>query len=297
MSAEAGHAAQPRIAVVGDIAVDYYLVLPPQQAGDEKRTVTSSVRLPGGTGANAAAAAAVLGSHVTLHSVVGTDHVGQWLAESLASRGVDTTGVQTLPGSSTQATILLDDASRQVIVDRGVADQLDDVDPGRIGAADLIYVTGSSAAIRRIAAASTCGRVVAGIEAQMADDDRLGPALGTVDLVLTNAAGWAMFARHSGRAVTVVETRGPAGVVIHAPSLADEHIAAIPVEAVDATGAGDCFAGALCHYLASGLELTAAGELAVAAAGLSTRALGGQTALPTDAEVRAAADAKARRIT
>lgn len=100
-----------------------------------------------------------------------------------------------------------------------------------------------------------------------------------------------MFARQAASAVTVVETRGPEGAVIHPPSLADEHIAGIPVKAVDATGAGDCFAGALCHYLASGLELIAASELAVAAAGLSTRALGAQSALPTDAEVRVAASA------
>ena len=48
------------------------------------------------------------------------------------------------------------------------------------------------------------------------------------------------------------------------------------VAAVDATGAGDCFAGALCHYLQTGLELAAAVRLAVAAAALSTRALGAQ---------------------
>jgi ribokinase len=285
----AGPAAEPRIGVVGDIAVDYYLLLPPQRSGDEKTTATSSFRVPGGTGANAAAAAAALGSQVTLYSAVGTDHLGGWLVESLASRGIDTGGVRTLPGSTTQATILLDASGRQVIVDRGVADRLDEVDPAQIGATDVVYVTGSSAAIRRIAQAGTPGRVVAGIEASMANDDRLGSVLGKADLVLTNSAGWIMFARQTAGAVIVVETRGPEGAVIHAPSRPDEHIPGIGVETADATGAGDCFAGALCHYLASGLELTPACRLAVAAAGLSTRALGGQAALPTDAEVRAAA--------
>ncbi|MGO8959053.1 MAG: carbohydrate kinase family protein [Streptosporangiaceae bacterium] len=289
MSPAAGPAAVPRIAVVGDIALDYYLLLAPQRAGDEKRTAAKSFRLPGGTGANAAAAAAVLGSHVTLHSVVGTDHLGQWLAESLASLGVDTRAVRTLPGSTTQATILLDGAGRQVIVDRGVADRLDELDLNQIGAADVAYVTGSSAAIRRIALAGNCSRVVAGIEAWMADDGRLGRALGNADLVVTNTAGWTSLAVQAASAVTVIETRGPDGAVIHATPLPDERVAAIPVDAVDATGAGDCFAGALCHYLASGLELTAACKLAVAAAGLSTRALGAQSALPTDTEVRAAA--------
>ena len=75
--------------------------------------------------------------------------------ESVASRGVITSAVRVLPGTSTQATILLEAGRRQVIVDRGVADRLDEVDPGQIGAADITYVTGSSAAITRIAKAGT----------------------------------------------------------------------------------------------------------------------------------------------
>jgi sugar/nucleoside kinase (ribokinase family) len=45
----------------------------------------------------------------------------------------------------------------------------------------------------------------------------------------------------------------------------------------------------LCNYLAAGLDLNAATRLAAAAAALSTRALGAQSAVPTDAEVRAVA--------
>jgi len=273
--------------VIGDIAADYYLLLPPQRQGDEKRTATSSLRLPGGTGANAAAAAASLGSRVRLYSAVGTDHLGNWLVESVASRGVITSAVRVLPGTSTQATILLEAGRRQVIVDRGVADHLDEVDPGQIGAADITYVTGSSAAITRIAKAGTSRPLVAGIEADMADPD-LATISKNVDLLITNSAGWASASRRAAGVVTAVETRGPEGVVIHTPSRPDEHIPSVGADTVDATGAGDCFAGALCHYLASGLALAAACRLAAAAAGLSTEALGAQTALPTDAQVRAA---------
>jgi len=275
--------------VVGDIAADYYLVLPPRRGGDEKRTARRSLWLPGGTGANAAVAAAALGSSVRLYSVVGTDHLGDWLVEAVASRGVVTSGIRVLPGSSTQATILLDDGGRQVIVARGVADRLDEVDPEQIGGADITYVCGSGAAIAKIANAGTGARLVAGVEAGMAGDTGLAGALSMVDVLITNSAGWAMVAGGAAERVTAVETRGPEGAVIHTPRRPDEQIAGIAADAVDATGAGDCFAGALCHYLASGLELAAAGWLAVAAAALSTQALGAQTALPTDAEVRAAA--------
>jgi sugar/nucleoside kinase (ribokinase family) len=89
--------------------------------------------------------------------------------------------------------------------------------------------------------------------------------------------------------VTVVETAGRAGAVIHDPAGPDVRIPGIRVDPVDATGAGDCFAGALCHYLARDHDLVAACQLAVVAAGLSTLALGAQGALPTEAAVNAAA--------
>jgi sugar/nucleoside kinase (ribokinase family) len=289
VSATARCAARPSVSVIGDIAADHYLVLPHERRGDEKRTATRSLWLPGGTGANAAVTAASLGSQVRLYSVVGTDHLGNWLVESAASRGVDTSTIRVRPGTSTQATILLEAGRREVIVDRGVADHLDEIDPGQIVAADITYVTGSSAAVRKIAQAAASRRLVAGVEADIADDHDLATTVRNVDLLITNSAGWAAVAGRVTNSVIAVETRGREGAVIHAPSRPDEHIHSINADAVDATGAGDCFAGALCHYLASGLELTAACWLAVAAAGLSTQALGAQAALPTDVEVRAAA--------
>jgi sugar/nucleoside kinase (ribokinase family) len=82
-----GPAARPIISVIGDLAADYYLILPRRQEGDEKRAATRSLRLPGGTGGNAAVTAAVLGSQVTLYSVVGTDQLGAWLMAGVAARG------------------------------------------------------------------------------------------------------------------------------------------------------------------------------------------------------------------
>jgi ribokinase len=282
-------ASQPKLAVIGDAALDHYLTLPAQQSADEKVTATSSIRLPGGTGANAAAAAAALGSQVSLYSAVGTDGFGDWLVQSLASRGVITSGVRTVAGTTTQATILLQTDGRLVIVDRGVADTLDELDPAQIWPADIIYVTGSSAAIRRIAEGCNPDQVVAGVEADMLSDALLADVLGNVDLIITNSAGWAAVTEKSVSTVTAVETRGADGAVIHSAAGTDLYVPGLPVDAVDTTGAGDCLAGAVCHYLASGLDLISACQLGVAAAALSTRALGAQSALPADVEVRAAA--------
>ena len=283
-----------RVIVVGDTAVDYYLRLPrPAWAAggdvDEKITAEHAVRLPGGTGANAAVTAQVLGSDVSLYSAVGDDLYGDWLIQAVAARGVRTGGVQVCHGTSTQATILLAGDTRQVIVDRGVADRLDTLAPAPTSGADLAYLTGSGAAIARLAGAALAGYVIAGIEGGMAGTPGLAAALRSVQLVITNTAGRAAFGRQLA-GLTVLETQGTQGVTIHYPDAPAERIPALAARAVDATGAGDCLAGAFCHYLGVDLGLTDAVRLAVAAAALSTRALGAQSALPTDAEVRQAAN-------
>jgi sugar/nucleoside kinase (ribokinase family) len=84
-----------RVCVVGDLAVDYYLQLPsrshaPRGGADEKITAEYAVRLPGGTGANAAVTARLLGSEVRLYSAVGDDPAGRWLTGTVAARGVGT---------------------------------------------------------------------------------------------------------------------------------------------------------------------------------------------------------------
>ena len=286
-----------RVYVVGDVAVDYYLRLPHRGraaggAADEKVTAEHAVRLPGGTGANAAVTARLLGSQVSLCSAVGDDPQGRWLTDAVAARGVCTDGVQVFHGTSTHATILLDGGRRQVIVDRGVADRLEALSPPPATGTDVVYLTGSGAAVRRMADAGLDGHLISGIEAGMADTPGLADALRRVDLVITNTAGRAAFAGKLPEGLTVIETRGADGVTIHHFDGHAEPVPAVAVRAVDATGAGDCFAGALCHYLRTGLDLSAAVRLAVAAAALSTRALGAQTALPTDADVQAAASAR-----
>ena len=58
-------------------------------------------------------------------------------------------------------------------------------------------------------------------------------------------------------------------------------IAAFPVEAVDATGAGDCFDGSLLARLAAGDDIVSAARWASAAAALTTTGYGAVAPLPT----------------
>ena len=89
--------------------------------------------------------------------------------------------------------------------------------------------------------------------------------------------------------------RGPRAVIVTLGSrgcLVDEgrgaeHFAARPVAAVDSTGAGDAFLGALAAALAKGIGLREAVPLAGAAATLSVTRPGAQASFPTRAEVDA----------
>ena len=59
------------------------------------------------------------------------------------------------------------------------------------------------------------------------------------------------------------------------------------VKAVDTTGAGDCFVGALAAQLAGGAALRAALTFANAAASISVQRMGAGPSMPTAAEVAA----------
>jgi len=98
--------------------------------------------------------------------------------------------------------------------------------------------------------------------------------------------------RDSGFAGDVIVTLGSEGALVATRAGAIVPVAAVPVEAVDPTGAGDAFRAALTHHLAAGEDVVTATQVAVLAGALATTRLGAQSALP-DAEEMAAAAAAA----
>ncbi|MCP3374678.1 PfkB family carbohydrate kinase, partial [Bradyrhizobium cajani] len=85
---------------------------------------------------------------------------------------------------------------------------------------------------------------------------------------------------------TICVTLGKRGVL----ALAGREEIAVPgraVNAVDTTGAGDCFVGALAACLADGAALPAALAFANAAASISVQRMGAGPSMPTAKEVKA----------
>ena len=151
----------------------------------------------------------------------------------------------------------------------------------------------TAALIRRAAAAGA--RVVHNLApAAPLDAD----ALRAVDVLLVNedeaawladeegASGADAATLHARLGITVVRTLGGAGVEWAGPD-GSGSLASLPVEAIDSTAAGDCFAGVLAAALDAGSPLPDAIRRANAAAALACTRRGSQRSLPDHAEISA----------
>lgn len=249
--------------VVGDVARDY--VMRVAAPDDEKARVLESWRLLGGTGANVAAQIHRLGGRVEFVSVVGDDALGGELLGELAEVGIGATHVQRRRGHSTVATIIIGAGRRSVYVDAGVGVDLT-VEPSPLWArADRIFLSYAPRALTPLVEWGHGERVIVGLEAWMLDDAGFADALPGGGLVVTNAAGWNRLSSERRLAhLPVVVTDGGRPVRL---IRGGEVVCAVTppvIEVVDATGAGDAFAGALVSELVRGRPLP--GALATAAA-------------------------------
>ena len=104
------------------------------------------------------------------------------------------------------------------------------------------------------------------------------PSIPDVDPLVRSGLSLAASLVSCGVAGAVV-TLGVRGAVV-AESGGSIHVPPVAVEAVDTTGAGDAFVGAVAAGLAEGMTLRKAGELAVAVAAQSVTSYGAQQSYP-----------------
>ncbi|MER6345587.1 ribokinase [Streptomyces sp. NPDC001595] len=290
------------IAVLGSTNMD--LVAYVEKAPQRGETVTGREfrTIPGGKGANQAIAAARAGATVSMIGAVGNDGFGTRLRSTLEHSGVDTDHLRTNEGPSGTAHIVVDDEGGNAIVvipgANGTVDHLAPGDESVIASADALLLQ------LEIPPAG----VVAGAEAARAHGVRtvLTPAparplppelLAAIDLLVPNEHEAAALTgitdpREAATALLdrvpeVVITLGAAGSLYAARGSEPLVVPAPRVTAVDTTGAGDTFVGALAVALGEGRPMPEALRWAGAAAALSVQREGASASMPTRPEIEA----------
>lgn len=292
------------VTVVGSLNEDVLVAVGRLPGRGETVVGRDAVLAPGGKGANQAAAAGRLaGSAVAMVGRVGDDPAGERQRAALADAGVDTALVLATPGHPTgSATIPVEDGSGEnlIVVVPGANAALtpDDVDVAAVqrAAVVLLQLEVPLATVQAAADAASGTVVLTPAPPQPLPPELLQRVavlvpnehelvqLAGADPAPRTPAELAALARTLAAAATVV-TLGSRGVLVvpeDGPVLLQ---APPPVEAVDTTGAGDCFSGALGTALARGADLAGAVREAVAAAALSTTGPGARGALPDAAAV------------
>ena len=299
-----------RVVVLGSINMDLVVRTPHHPRPGETVHGAGFVTVPGGKGANQAAAAARLGVAVAMVGRVGNDAFGQAALANLAAQGVQTAHVRrdaTEPSGI--AMIVVNEAGENtIVVAPGANDAVcsADVENARalLAGADYLVLQFEiplEVVRQAITLAAELGvRVVLnpapahavaegffdGVYALVVNETEAEALAGQPVQDIPQAALAASALQARGPQVVIV-TLGAAGAYVCGPDGVACHVPAHPVQVVDTTAAGDTFVGGLVAALLDGLPLAEAVRYATCAGTLATMRLGAQTSIPSAAEVRA----------
>lgn len=302
----------PLITMVGSLNLDMNLRVPRIPAPGETLVASDFEEAPGGKSSNQAAAAAKLGARVRLVGAVGDDPAGQVLRNQAEMLGVETTHLRTLHGVPTGCAVIQVDPSAENAIT---------VLPGanaHVAPADITECSLTGSAIVSLAleipldtvlqAASVAkaigAKTILNLSPYQEVPDEL---LANTDVLLLNQHEAAQFMGcddwSEGDAVQLSEklarlgvgaavvTLGASGAEVVRVGRAGEptvteRIEGFYVAAVDTTGCGDAFAGALAQQLAQGESLSAAARTANAAGGFAAERRGAQSSYPAKEELQ-----------
>jgi len=276
-----------RVVVVGSVNLDLVARVSRLPAAGDTVRATDYQRVPGGKGANQALAARRLGAEVALIAAVGADDAAAHALALLASDGVDLGGVRRVPDAPTGvALITVDDEGENTIVVVPGANAGLTVTADELAGADavLCQLEVPAETVAAAAAGAPAGALFCLNTAPP------GPvpaaALDRADLVVANRAEHAQV-DGLDRARLVAVTEGADGAVLLDGGR--EVARAVPptVTAVDGTGAGDAFTGAMVVGLLAGLDRAAALRRACVAGAAAASRPGAQPALPRPADLDA----------
>ncbi len=305
----------PKVTVVGSLNID--LVCHATKRPDKGETLIGDAFniFTGGKGFNQATAAARLGAEVTLIGSVGADSFGEMLLTATENEHIDSRFVRKRTDTGTGvATIVVepDGDNSIIVVPRAnmaltttdidaAADCISDADVLLLQLETPIAASEHAAAIAKGSAKSEGTTVILNPAPAQPLPDSL---LAFVDILTPNQSETELLsgmqvsndeeARNAAEVLrarmvdtttsAVVLTLGEQGALI-LTSRTSERIPALSVDAVDTTGAGDAFCGALATALASGETLGEAIAFANAAGAAAVTVIGATPSMPTRAKV------------
>ena len=284
------------IAVVGSINLDLVVAVERHPTPGETVVGGDCRQYPGGKGANQAVAAARLGAKVAMVGRVGADAQGAWLRDGLWTEGVQVEHVREDRQAPTGVAMIAVDARGEntIVVSPGANARVDarDIADARevVRGAEVVLVQHEVPPEAVAAAIATAGGTVvlnpAPARGLAAPVDVLVPNRGELETLAGGRGDPVTLARSIAAAGAVVVTLGAEGAVVVEGDRA-ERVRAPHVEAVDSTGAGDAFCGALAEAMAGGATVVEAARWAVRVAAVSVTRPGAQGGLPRREDVPA----------
>ena len=298
-----------RVVVAGSINMDVVATAERHPKIGETVAGHEVLYFPGGKGANQAVAAAKLGAPTMLIGRLGQDAFGSELKVFLAAQGVDLRFVRETPEVHTgTAIITLANADNTIVVIPGANGLVgaDDISAVALATGDIAVsqfeiplpairaffeharATGATTVLNPAPARPCDSGLLDLVDILILNETELGVLAQTELRDTDDVASFVAAARslQAGRGQIICVTLGKRGVL----ALVNGEPLAVPgrdVTAVDTTGAGDCFVGALAAQLAQATPLRTALGYANAAASICVQRMGAAPSMPTAIEVAA----------
>jgi ribokinase len=299
----------PRITVVGSYATGLTMKVKRLPSTGETLLGTGHRLDYGGKGSNQAVGSARLGAKVNFVARIGEDAFGEMALGLYRDEGIDVAYVKQTVGAPTGVGFIMVEAASGnncIVIDPGANELLTADDISGCAAAfesTSVVLTQLEIPVAAAEAALRLGRAGGTITIlNPAPVRHLPPSvLQLIDVLTPNQVEAKLLTGRSPDAVIepeqlarelirrgvkqVVMTMGERGALI-VTSSSSTRVPAVPMSAVDTTGAGDAFNAGLAIALASGASLEAAVQFAVVTGGLAVTKEGVIPSLPTRDEVR-----------
>lgn len=291
-----------RVVIVGSANMDVVFTVDRMPVPGETVLTDLSERHPGGKGLNQAVASALAGAPTAFIGALGNDAFGDALAAAMDSAGVSRELVRRSDRDTGQAFILVDRAAENMIVVASGANStmtaLTGPEREAIAAAKVLLMqlelppevvllaataaqaAGSTVMLNAAPAIPLSDEVLARLDYLIVNEHEACVIGGSDDLAEASRL-------LAARVERLIVTLGARGSAVYQNGELVGTVSPPAVAAVDTTGAGDTFCGALAAAVAEGRSLLEAVRFATGASALSVESVGAVSSIPSRSRIDA----------